>query len=161
MKSCKNWDDDPFVMTSYRHLEDLTLKDELETFPVEDRTYLARRSWMKGIDYGELDWGNTEVAQGNPDNFNRGQLNKVAEFRSFTARLGIAAFGGAFLVGPMWLMALDSRKYTGLITTTIFTFAFAVVMARLLRKESTAVVISSTAAYTAVLVVFVGTTSGS
>lgn len=54
----------------------------------------------------------------------------------------------------MWLMALETTLYWNLTTTTIFVvlFGFAVVF----RLERPMDVLSTTAAYAAVLVVFVG-----
>ncbi len=78
----------------------------------------------------------------------------MSEFNSFGHRLWIAAFGGIFLVGPMWLMVLHHTRYTSLISTTVAVVLFGLIMAYKLEKESD--VLSSTAAYAAVLVVFVG-----
>ncbi|KAH9234659.1 hypothetical protein K456DRAFT_1724221 [Colletotrichum gloeosporioides 23] len=68
-----------------------------------------------------------------------------------------AAAGGAFLIGPMWLMVLDGGLYTSLITTSAFVTVFGLWMAYLLPKMDE--VLGSTAAYAAVLIVFVGTSS--
>ncbi|KAK3291386.1 uncharacterized protein B0H64DRAFT_331010 [Chaetomium fimeti] len=80
-------------------------------------------------------------------------------FVNFRRRVAIAAVGGLFLVGPMWLMVLYNKLYAQLISTTVFVTAFGIVMAIFLNKDDA--VLASTAAYAAVLVVFVGTsTSG-
>ncbi|KAI1858394.1 uncharacterized protein JN550_012678 [Neoarthrinium moseri] len=72
----------------------------------------------------------------------------------FKERLVIAAVAGFFLIGPMWLMVLHNTQYTGLVSTTAFVVAFGIVMAWFLEKPKE--VMSGTAAYAAVLVVFVG-----
>ena len=72
----------------------------------------------------------------------------------FRHRVGAAAVGGIFLIGPMWLMVLHKTRYTVLISTTIFVTVFGLLMALVLDKLMD--VLSSTAAYAAVLVVFVG-----
>lgn len=69
-------------------------------------------------------------------------------------RLGMAVIGGAFLIGPMWLMVLHNTLYTGLVTTTVLVTVFGMMMAYIAVDENN--VLSSTAAYAAVLVVFVG-----
>ncbi|KAM7193117.1 hypothetical protein V8F33_007989 [Rhypophila sp. PSN 637] len=76
--------------------------------------------------------------------------------KAFEKRLVMAALGGTFLVGPMWLMVLlgDQWFYTTLVSTTVFVYAFGMLMSVLLEKPMD--VLSGTAAYAAVMVVFVG-----
>ncbi|KAI0893043.1 hypothetical protein F4806DRAFT_478021 [Annulohypoxylon nitens] len=59
----------------------------------------------------------------------------------------------------MWLMMLNDGLYTALISTTVFVAVFGALMAVVLDRHMD--ILSSTAAYAAVLVVFVGLTSGS
>ncbi|KAF9876553.1 putative SAM dependent methyltransferase [Colletotrichum karsti] len=49
--------------------------------------------------------------------------------RGFKERVVLAAAGGAFLIGPMWLMVLNRGLYTSLISTTAFVAAFGLLMA--------------------------------
>ncbi|KAK2752993.1 hypothetical protein CKAH01_06234 [Colletotrichum kahawae] len=70
-------------------------------------------------------------------------------------RVVCAIIGGAFLVGPMWLMVLNDELYKTLLITTGFVTTFGLVMASILKEGKD--VLGSTAAYAAVLVVFVGT----
>ncbi|CAJ2504198.1 Uu.00g115920.m01.CDS01 [Anthostomella pinea] len=72
----------------------------------------------------------------------------------FKERLIIATVAGFFLIGPMWLMVLHDTLYTTLGSTTAFVTAFGIAMAWFLDKPKE--VMSGTAAYAAVLVVFVG-----
>ncbi|KAK1751312.1 hypothetical protein QBC47DRAFT_307927 [Echria macrotheca] len=72
----------------------------------------------------------------------------------FRQRVVMAALGGAFLIAPMWLMVLHNTLYTALVSTTVFVFVFGLMMSALLEKPMD--VLSGTAAYAAVLVVFVG-----
>jgi len=89
----------------------------------------------------------------------RGDNLSEAWSLNFRRRIAVAAVGGIFLVGPMWLMVLKNSLYTQLISATGFVAAFGIVMATFLEKDDA--VLASTAAYAAVLVVFVGTsTSG-
>ncbi|KAK7423834.1 hypothetical protein QQZ08_008878 [Neonectria magnoliae] len=87
----------------------------------------------------------------------RGNNIATTWVRGFKERLLLAAVGGAFLVGPMWLMALQSELYSSLISTTAFVSSFGVLMAYFLREGKD--VLASTAAYAAVLVVFVGSSN--
>ncbi|KAM7201626.1 hypothetical protein V8F33_003175, partial [Rhypophila sp. PSN 637] len=80
-------------------------------------------------------------------------------YHGFKNRVVLAALGGAFLIGPMWLMVLRAGDLTGLIATTGFVAAFGITMAYFLEEGKD--VLASTAAYAAVLVVFVGTSSSS
>lgn len=83
--------------------------------------------------------------------------NKMKSDRKlFWARVGTAAIGGAFLIGPMWWMVLHFTRYTVLISTTVFVIFFGFTMAWWLESEID--VLSNTAAYAAVLLVFVGVT---
>jgi len=77
----------------------------------------------------------------------------------FKVRVLVAAVGGAFLIGPMWLMVLQGGKFTTLVTTTAFVALFGITMACVLEEGKD--VLGSTAAYAAVLVVFVGTSTQS
>ncbi|RYP51521.1 hypothetical protein DL768_003163 [Monosporascus sp. mg162] len=72
----------------------------------------------------------------------------------FKKRIAMAAVAGLFLIGPMWLMVLHNTLYTSLGSTTGFVTAFGIIMA--LYSEKPKEVMSGTAAYAAVLVVFVG-----
>ncbi|RYP76669.1 hypothetical protein DL771_001591 [Monosporascus sp. 5C6A] len=77
--------------------------------------------------------------------------------QGFRRRIGVAAAGGALLVAPMWLMVLRNTLYTALVSTTAFVALFGLMAAIFL--TSVMEVMSCTAAYAAVLVVFVGLTT--
>jgi hypothetical protein len=81
---------------------------------------------------------------------------RQAWIKGFRQRLGVAAVGGIFLIAPMWLMILHNTLYTALVSTTVFVAAFGLMMALFLGSLKD--VLSSMAAYAAVLVVFVGLT---
>ena len=68
----------------------------------------------------------------------------------------MALFGGLVLILPMLIMVLHPRKTKSLITSSIFTMAFALVQA--FWADAKTDLVLSTAAYAAVLVVFVGVT---
>ena len=84
----------------------------------------------------------------------RNRANKESQLRAFNIRLAMAGLGWAFIVGPMLLMVLSDTKLTALCTSSVCVFAFGVLMASALEKPFD--VMSATAAYAAVLVVFVG-----
>ena len=84
---------------------------------------------------------------------------KKTRAKAFWERLSIAAIGGFLLVGPMWLMMLHGDLYTRLITTTVCVAFLGALSSWLLDKSDQ--VLMATAAYAAVLVVFVGLTDGS
>lgn len=143
---------DPFVLSSSRKLEAQFLKLELEHVPVDCRR--SKGEWSR-VNFCEPIYS---------DHITRGSLSKEEKFQQTLQRLGMAIVGGAFLIGPMWLMVLRNELYTTLITTTAFVFGFALVISIVptfvdgatLGMEA---VMSVTAAYAAVLVVFVGTTA--
>jgi hypothetical protein len=66
----------------------------------------------------------------------------------------MAAIGGAFLIGPMLVMVLHKSLLTTLLTS-VCVIVFGVILAFALDDPFD--VLSGTAAYAAVLVVFVGT----
>jgi hypothetical protein len=84
----------------------------------------------------------------------RSENRAKSELAQLRDRTVMALLGGLFLVGPMWLMMLHKTLYTCLVATTACVTIFGLVMARLLDKPME--VLSGTAAYAAVLVVFVG-----
>ncbi|KAL1846574.1 hypothetical protein Daus18300_014218 [Diaporthe australafricana] len=74
--------------------------------------------------------------------------------KAYGRRLVIVLFASLFLLGPVWLMVLHNTLYTGLVSTTVFVIVFGLIMVESLDHERD--VLSLTAAYAAVLVVFVG-----
>jgi hypothetical protein len=88
----------------------------------------------------------------------RGSFNQGLKTASFWKRFFIAIFGSIALLGPMLLMVLHKSLATTLATACVSVVLFALAVAYFL-EESLATVVSIVAAYTAVLVVFVGTSS--
>jgi hypothetical protein len=93
----------------------------------------------------------TETSDNRLENYRRSWL------RGFQERIGAAVLSGAFLIAPMWLMVLHNTLYTGLVSTTAFVAFFGLLASSYLKTAME--VMSVTAAYTAVLVVFVGLTT--
>ena len=74
--------------------------------------------------------------------------------KAFWWKLSAAFIGAGFLVGPMWLLALEQRLYLQLEVTTGFVLGFGVTLAYFMDKVDQ--VFAGTLAYAAVLMVFVG-----
>ncbi|KAH8746001.1 hypothetical protein F5883DRAFT_586053 [Diaporthe sp. PMI_573] len=76
--------------------------------------------------------------------------------KALKSRFVMALFGGVSLIVPMLIMALRPSLVVDLVTTSAATVSFAAVVTFLGTDASGKDVLASTAAYTAVLVVFVG-----
>lgn len=135
---------DPFLLTNKTDAEASILKLELEQFSAEE------------LDSRGENWSKRDIMRGQKGDSLTRDMAWTSQLWGFGSRLIMAGIAGGFLIGPMWLMKLDQGIITSLITTTTFTMACAVMIAALLRNESMTIVMSSTAAYAAVLVVFVG-----
>ncbi len=90
----------------------------------------------------------------------RKRLDERQRRQAFKNRFSMALFGGVALLVPVLIMALRPGLVVDLVTTSVATVLFAVTIAVAGRDASGKDVLASTAAYTAVLVVFVGTTLG-
>ncbi|TVY84953.1 hypothetical protein LSUE1_G002734 [Lachnellula suecica] len=75
----------------------------------------------------------------------------------FRIRLFIAGAAGLALIVPMLIVTLHPTKLTSLLTTSLFVVAVAVVLAWVMEDAQNKDIVAATAAYAAVLVVFVGT----
>lgn len=135
---------DPFLITGERLLDRQVLADTVERHlsPRECRRLVPKTASLR------LHWEQDRVPIAEP----RSRSRLVA----FLLRLTVAAVAAAFLIVPMWLMMLDRDLYPSLITTTVFIVVFGLLMVVVLQDPNS--VVSSTAAYAAVLVVFVGLT---
>ncbi|CZT53121.1 uncharacterized protein RSE6_14572 [Rhynchosporium secalis] len=77
--------------------------------------------------------------------------------KEFRTRLYMAVFGGLALVAPILIMTLHEGKTTSQVTTSVFVFAVSIILAWRMKDAQAKDIIGATAAYPAVLVVFVGT----
>lgn len=84
-----------------------------------------------------------------------------AQKKAFTARLVFALLGRISLIGPILIMTLHESTSTSLSTVSVATFIFALVMALFATKVDRNDVLAATAAYAALLVVFIGTSKPS
>lgn len=84
------------------------------------------------------------------------------ELLDFVPRLAMGIFGGLALLVPMMIMVLNPTKLTSLVTTTVCVLFVAMAVAATMDEAKPKDVFAAVAAYTAVLAVFVGTsTTGS
>lgn len=139
---------DPFYVTGERFVERMMMQSAMRDMENEaDRLHEAESA---------LRW---ETAGDLPSPIGGTRDGNFWEvwWKSFRQRVGVAAVGGIFLIAPMWLMVLHNTLYTTLVSTTVFVVVFGLLMALCLDKMME--VMSATAAYAAVLVVFVGLTT--
>lgn len=83
--------------------------------------------------------------------------SQSAQLRGLLRRLSMAVFGGLTLIVPMLIMVLHPGLTTVLLTTSTFVFVVGILLAMVMTKAEEKDVVGATAAYAAVLVVFVGT----
>ncbi|KAJ6099705.1 hypothetical protein N7467_001240 [Penicillium canescens] len=139
--------EDPFIVTGERFVDRLMLQVAMR----EKENEADPLHWEKS----NVKW-ETSAIRAKPVGGTRDENFRQAWIRGFRKRLGVAAVGGIFLIVPMWLIVLHRTLYTGLVSATVFVAIFGLVMALFLDELKD--VLSSTAAYSAVLVVFVGLT---
>ncbi|WAO89976.1 Hypothetical protein NCS54_00738000 [Fusarium falciforme] len=93
--------------------------------------------------------------------YHDGKLPKeVSQLVDRSVRFAVAVTGGLFLVIPMIIMTLRPSDVKSLITVSAFVLLFALCLSFVV-KVSNIETLVSTATYAAVLVVFVGTSTGS
>ena len=86
------------------------------------------------------------------------QFTKQSKFEALVNRIKMALFGGVVVVVPMLIMALHRTLLTTLLTTSLFVLAVGLVLAWSMDSAEPKDILTATAAYAAILVVFVGTT---
>ncbi len=73
-------------------------------------------------------------------------------------RIEMALFGGVVVVAPMLIMTLHRTFLTTLLTTSLFVLVVGLILAWSMDSAQPKDILTATAAYAAILVVFVGTT---
>ena len=73
-------------------------------------------------------------------------------------RIRMALFGGIVVVVPMLIMTLHRTLLTTLLTTSLFVLAFGLILAFSMDSQVPGDILTATAAYAAIMVVFLGTT---
>lgn len=149
MMECSKRSRDPFLVTGERSIDHYVtrrvVKDVLERHDQLGRLdKLSKDHPLGPWEYDSQPIGGTR------------RTLKAMSFKDFRDRLFLATVGATLLLGPMWLMVLHNTLYTGLITTTVCVAVFGLVV--VFRLDKPMDVLSATAAYAAVLVVFVGLT---
>ncbi|RFU81439.1 hypothetical protein TARUN_751 [Trichoderma arundinaceum] len=137
--------DDPFIASSERTHDDIFLtravtlygKDAASIAPIESATRM-----------GPWEDGHHQYVK--PIAHTRGETQKKA----LLSRIWGGMIGGAFLIGPMWLLVMKQELYLSLGVTTGCVVGFGLLMAWTL--GSLEAVFGATFAYAAVLMVFVG-----
>jgi hypothetical protein len=89
----------------------------------------------------------------------RKKTDEQIETSRFMSRAYTAAFGGFAVIAPMLIMSLHPTRLTQLLTASLFVVSVALILAWLMNDAERKDMIAATAAYAAVLVVFVGTTT--
>jgi hypothetical protein len=89
------------------------------------------------------------------------KLRRKRKSEAFSRRLFMAAFGGAALIEPMLIMTLHPTKVTNLVTVSAFVIVVVVLLAYVMTEATPQDIVGATAAYAAVLVVFVGSSAPS
>ncbi|KAL7973257.1 hypothetical protein HDV63DRAFT_392795 [Trichoderma sp. SZMC 28014] len=146
---------DPFLVRRERKVDAAILDMELLQIPPE---MLEKELWLQSVD-GIEKFNLVPPLEQSPTAIGgtRGDITRKQWTEGFLRRIVSSVIAGAFLVVPMWLMiSLDSQR-ASLITTTVFVFVSGILASYWL--ENPLAVVSTTAAYAAVLVVFVGTSS--
>ncbi|TGJ78408.1 hypothetical protein E0Z10_g10359 [Xylaria hypoxylon] len=136
---------DPFYVTGERNIDSYVLHSLLGN---------ATKDITEEPMPVDAPWENTTEPIGGT----RNEMTAKSESAKLRKRIAIAAVAGFFLMGPMWLMVLHKTLYTSLVSTTVFVTVFGIILACSL--DSPKEVMSGTAAYAAVLVVFVGVAHG-
>jgi hypothetical protein len=139
-----NSPDDPFNSGLYLRLKGKS-QDELRTFLM---TWLPRR-----LAYGDDE--ETKQKQQYSDHKPPLQLSGIVDR---LAQFILALIGGGSLIVPVLIMSSHASKTKSLITVSVVTFIFSLLLAMALRLGNHDV-LAATAAYAAFLVVFVGTSA--
>lgn len=147
MEKCHLLSDDPFYVSGAQYSDRAFLKHLIGN----RGNHISQTITVEGPWETERTDGSSTRPNTRPENYRRSWM------RGFYERVGVAALSAAFLIAPMWLMVLHNTLYTGLASTTGFVAVFGLATSLFLHTPTA--VMSCTAAYTAVLVVFVGLTT--
>lgn len=141
-RHAKNDELDPFYLKSSKHLQRLAM-EEIGSIP--------NLVLPKGLLPTARDHDNPQLP-----GLSRTVAHRASESEQLWVRFGMASAGGLVLIVPMLIMANLGTKTANLITTCVAIFLFAVGTTAGTRLKPDQV-LGATAAYAAVLVVFVGT----
>jgi hypothetical protein len=138
---------DPFN-SGYRRLPD-------SSFPNSD----PLRDWLKAKLPRGLTYTKREMRHRTDEYLSGAAPEEVSPFVDKLARFMVAFAGGVSLVVPMVVMRLNETLLKSLVTVSVAVVLFAGVLSLVFKASNTDTLVA-TATYAAVLVVFVGTSSG-
>ena len=144
---------DPFIVTSKRKADALVLRSALSKI---DPSLRNCRDLTKSLT--SISLLSPKEKEYEPIGGTRFTKAKATHAKIISVNLSMAALGGGLLIAPMWLMVLHNTTFTGLGITTGCVILFGVIVSWKLKDAVD--VLSVTAAYAAVLVVFVGASNG-
>ncbi|KAI0122437.1 hypothetical protein F4814DRAFT_408714 [Daldinia grandis] len=148
---------DPFLIRSQKKVDAAVLERALLGIPVEK---LEKELFTPNLDgIPKVNFVPPLEQEPTAIGGTRTEMTRKQWMEAFIKRALVSIIGGAFLTGPMWIMILVTTTYASPIITTVFVFIAGIAAARVL--DNTLSVVSVTAAYAAVLVVFVGVNGSS
>lgn len=137
---------DPYNSGVYLRLEDKEGSDD------------ELRRWWKNTMPRKLTYSKEERMGRKPEFDHHEAPLRVSGFVDRLAQLILAFIGGASLIVPMLIMSFHASKTKSLITVSLSVLLFSFVLSMALKLQNNDV-LAATAAYAAVLVVFVGTST--
>ena len=143
--------------TIYPDYTDLKLVHLDESFKFKSGPIDPLRDFLKRVLPRRFAWSQKEFLHCNVNDFIRGDPPKeISPFVDTLARFIVAITGGLSLVIPMLIMRLNETLAKSLTTVSVAAVLFSA-LTSLMFKASNVETLGATAAYAAVLVVFVGT----
>lgn len=169
-KTRKNRGYDPFIVQADCFMQRESLRNAHQHWPSKHSGHPMRpiaagqeenlRRFERGMELLQSEQGVRDV--NNPVRMGESRSLRIKDdrFQAYMEKLGTALFVGAFLVVPMLIMVLRPGLVTSLVTTSVGVFVFSVVMSWSVFLTTPFDMLSATAVYAAILVVFIGTTGG-
>jgi hypothetical protein len=152
MNACSLLQKDPFLVTSERRGDQIMLDSIMQKLLVAENDEIKlSKPISRSI---TTTWEKDKHGYHEPIGGTRRENSKASHLQSVEWRFAMALLAGFFLIGPMWLIVLHNTRYTALISTTVLVILFGFLMA--IFQTDYKDVLSNTAAYAAILIVFVG-----
>ena len=141
-KRTLDFEKDPFKLVTSKALDDKIIEEAGIPLPV------GRDHLQKPYDF---------ISPQLPGD-SRAHIIRQREVEAIVKRFGVALVGGMALLIPMLIMVLHKDLLTTLLTVSVAVIIFSVLVA-IYSHQTTSEILTLTAAYAAVLVVFVGASS--
>lgn len=145
--------DDPFKISTTSALS-FRIMEEAGLLPGPGRREYERIRLEAALDAAQYEEGRNVLP-----GWSRHERLRAEELQRYLGRLGMGVLGGLAIIVPMLIMVLHNTLPTTLVTTSLATLLFAVVLAWSGQPREPEGVLAATATYAAVLVVFIGATS--